>query len=113
MKEFKNLLASFIEVVTFLFAAFGGFLKKVAPPDQAGAQYPVGIMSFLMLILLLAISAIARKTSAKTAFKRWVGGGLILFVFALFASFLYPYALSHYTYPQESALDQRRISAAD
>ncbi|PWT90981.1 MAG: hypothetical protein C5B54_06195 [Acidobacteria bacterium] len=113
MKDYKKLLTSFIEVVTFLFASFGGFLKKIAPPDQVGASYPVGIMSFLMLIILLAISAIGRQAATKTAFKRWISAGIVLFILALPACFLYPYMLSHYTYPQQSELVKRRIGASD
>lgn len=113
MKDYKKLLASFIEVITFLLAAFGGFLKKIAPPDQVGAAYAVGMMSFLMLIVLLTISAIARQASAKLALRRWVGAGVLLFVVALPACFLYPYMLSHYTYPQRTELSKRRISAPD
>jgi hypothetical protein len=113
MKEYKTLLTSFVEVVTFLLASFGGFLKKVAPPDQVGASYPVGIISFLMLVILLAISAIARKVPTQTTARKWIIAGVVLFVLALPPSFLYPYLLSHYTYPHQTELSKRQISASD
>jgi hypothetical protein len=113
MRDFKTLLASFIEVVTFLLAAFGGFLKKIAPPDQTGASYAVGIMSFLMLIVLMIVSAIARNAPKEKAYKNWMRAGIILFAMAVAASFAYPFMLSHYTYPQHADQNSRHISASD
>jgi hypothetical protein len=55
------------EVVTFILASFGGYLKNIAPPDPVGASFPVGALWFLALILLMIIAAISRKgTSEKT-----------------------------------------------
>ena len=113
MKDYKKLLVAFVEVITFLFASFGGFLKKIAPPDQVDASYPVGIMSFLMLIILLAISALGHRQVVKTTFRKWMSAGALFFVLTLPACFLYPYMVSHYTYPQHSQLDKRRLSASD
>lgn len=113
MKGYKKLLTSFVEVVTFLFASFGGFLKKIAPPDQVGASLPVGIAAFLMLIILLAISAVGANAPAQSAGKKWIISGMVFFLFALPACFLYPYLLSHYTYPHQVELSKRQISASD
>jgi hypothetical protein len=113
MKDFKGLLALFIEVVTFLFAAFGGFLKRIAPPDPVGAAYPVGIMSFLMLGILLFISAMSRHKATPAADRKWIIAGVALFLLALPPSFLYPYLLSLRTYPHQSELRDRQISASD
>jgi len=113
MNDYKKLLTSFVEVVTFLLASFGGFLRKIAPPDQVGASYPVGILSFLMLILLLAIAAMARKTPTRTTAKRWTVAGILFFVLALPPSFLYPYLLSHYTYPRDAELSRRQVGAPE
>ena len=113
MNGYKKLLASFIEVVAFLLAAFGGFLKKVAPPLQVGASYPVGILSFLTLITLLAISAFARQRTDPAAKRRWAIAGIVLGALALGAGIAYLHALDSYTYPQRSALESRKICAAD
>jgi hypothetical protein len=113
MNDYKKILASFIEVVTFLFASFGGFFGKIAPPDQVGAAYPVGILSFLLLILLMAISVMGRNAPRKAGRNNWLIAGILLFVLALPASFMYPYMIGHYTYPQDSELSKRRISASD
>jgi hypothetical protein len=113
MNDYKKLLASFIEVVTFLLAAFGGFLKNVAPPLQVGASYPVGILSFLTLITLLAISAFARRRTDSAAKRRWAVAGIVLGALALGAGITYLRALDKYTYPQRSQLENRRICAAE
>jgi hypothetical protein len=113
MSDYKKLLASFIEVVTFLLAAFGGFLKNVAPPLQVGASYPVGILSFLTLISLLTISAFARRHASAAAKGRWAIAGVALGVFALCSGIAYLRALDNYTYPQRSELAGRKICAAE
>jgi hypothetical protein len=113
MNDYKKLLASFIEVVAFLLAAFGGFLKNVAPPLQVGASYPVGIFSFLTLITLLAVSAISRRRADPVAKRRWAIAGIVLGVLALGAGIAYLRALDNHTYPQRSELANRKICAAD
>jgi hypothetical protein len=113
MKDYKKLLTPFIQTVTFLLAAFGGFLRKVAPPADVGAFYPVGILSFLTLIVLLIISTLGRRKEGETAYKPWLIAGIVLFVVALPTSFLYPHMLGVYTYPQNAPLESRKISASD
>jgi hypothetical protein len=113
MKDLKTLLASGIQVVTFLLAAFGGFLKAIAPPDQTGASYAVGVMSFLTLIALMIVSAIARGGSGQKARPNWIKTGIALFVIAVIASIAYPFALSRYTYPQQSELKARRVNGSE
>jgi len=113
VRGYKKLLTSFIEVVIFLLASFGGFLKNVAPPVRAGASYPVGILSFLMLIILLIISAVARRRADGTSRKGWLVAGVVLFVVALTSGLSYPGMLSEYTYPEHSELQARKIQASD
>lgn len=113
MKDLKTLLASSIQVVTFLLAAFGGFLKRIAPPDETGASYAVGVMSFLTLIALMIVSAIARNGPKQKAYKNWMITGIVLFIVGVAASFAYPFFLSQYTFPQQSEPRSRRISSSD
>jgi hypothetical protein len=113
MRDYKQLLATFIEVVTFLLAAFGGFLKNIAPPDQVGASFPVGILSFLTLIVLMIVSALGRRSSAKNAGRVWIVAGAILFLIALPSAFAYRHLASNFTYPQTIDLAKRKISASD
>ena len=91
-------LAKFTQIVVFLFAAFGGFLKEIAPPTQPKPKLVVGLGSFLVLIILLIVSALARNNTSKTGNKRWVLVGCICFVVALVSGMLYPWTLSKLTY---------------
>jgi len=114
MKNYKGILVWAVEIVGFLFAAFGGFLTSVAPPSEIGAPFSVGIVSVVVLILLLAVSAIARQASAERHRKRWIAAGLVCLVVAFPAAFLYYNALEQHTYwfpPNTPA--SRHIRASD
>jgi hypothetical protein len=113
LRNYKLLLASFIEVITFLLASFGGFLKNVAPPDQVGASFPVGVLSFLALILLMIISAISRNAPTKKSNRRWIAAGIGCFTIAVPSAFIYQSMLGRYTYPQSQELSKRHIAASD
>ena len=56
-----RILAVAVEVVAFLFAAFGGFLVGIAPPDEADASFAVGLGSVLALGVLLWMAAAKRS----------------------------------------------------
>ena len=99
MKNYKNLLASFIEIVVFLFASFGGFLSKIAPPDETNPSYYVGVVSFLVLIVLLIVSAVSRRAPGPKHRRAWMSAGIVCFVLAVPSAFLYPRMLHKYTYP--------------
>jgi hypothetical protein len=99
MKDYKNLLASFVQVVVFLFAAFGGFLKNIAPPDETNPSYYVGIVSFLVLIILLIVSAISRRAPGAKHRRAWLSAGIVCFVLAVPSALVYPRMLHKYTYP--------------
>jgi len=109
-RDYKGLLVSFVEIVVFLFAAFGGFLKSIAPPEQSRAPYIVGILSFLALIALLIVSAVARSAPGERYRRGWIFAGVLAFVAALPASFLYPQALAQHTwwYPPDKAVQRLR-----
>src|SRR6266851_1024902 len=94
----KKRLATFIQVVVFLFAAFGGFLKNIAPPAQTNPKFAVGLSSFLVLILLLIVSAVAAGSPEKKARKTWITVGGVLFLVAITAGILYPWTLDKLTY---------------
>ena len=57
----QNILVRAIEVVGVLFAAFGGFLVGVAPPQAADSRFAVGLSSFITLVILLLIASLSRK----------------------------------------------------
>lgn len=94
----NQLLARVIQVVVFLFAAFGGFLNNIAPPTETSPQMAVGFGSFLVLIVLLIISGIARNTPAQKNNKKWLVTGCIFFVLSVLSGMVYPWTLSKLTY---------------
>jgi hypothetical protein len=108
LKDYKRVAAWGIEIATFFFAAFGGFLTKIAPPDQTGASYAVGTLSFLVLIMLLIISAAGRTRPTKTARRWWIASGSACFLLALPAVTLYYQAWQEntYSFPPEKSLQQ-------
>ncbi len=104
MRDYKRLLTSLIQTVVLLLSAFGGFLKKIAPPEQTGAPYAVGIISFLVLIALLIVSALATSATGEKFRRAWLVAGVAGFILALPPSLIYHQSLETYTwsYPPES-----------
>jgi hypothetical protein len=90
----NNVLARGIEVVGVLFAAFGGFLAGIAPPQAADARFAVGISSFLALIILFTIVAVTKKKYRKT----WIITAVALFVVAAGAAYYYKTSLDALTF---------------
>ena len=113
MKNLTNALTILVQVVTFLFAAFGGFLKKIAPPDQADAGYSVGIGSFLALIVLMILTVLRQDKPGLKQSKIWLYAGILLFLIAASTSFLYSNYLDAYTFPHDTPLQARQLSAPD
>ena len=114
MNDYKKILTVFVQTVTFLLAAFGWFLRKVAPPSQVGAFYPVGVLSFFMLILLMIIAGLSGRGAANpTSYKAWLIAGIVLSLLAVPAVFFYPSFINEFTYPPNEELAVRKISAPD
>jgi len=81
----RRLLAKGIEVIGVLFAAFGGFLAGIAPPEAADAKFAVGLSSFCALIILFAIAAVASKQFRKV----WTLAALALLIVSFAAALYY------------------------
>ncbi len=81
----KDVLVKGIEIIGVLFAAFGGFLTGIAPPQASDARFAVGLSSFLSLILLFAIAALAKSKHRKA----WIVASGLLFATAVAGGFLY------------------------
>lgn len=57
-----QLIAKAIQIIIFVFGAFGGFILKVSPPDHAnGLPLANGMVQFGALIMLLAAAAAVRS----------------------------------------------------
>jgi hypothetical protein len=60
-----KILKSAAQIVTFLLAAFGGFLRGIAPPEETRAALALGLSSFLCLILFLLVTALAQTLTRR------------------------------------------------
>lgn len=81
----RNILIKGIEIVGILFAAFGGFLAGIAPPQAADARFAVGLSSFLALIILFTIAALSKKMRQRI----WIIAAVILFIVSAGTAYYY------------------------
>ena len=98
----RKILLRATEMVAFLFAAFSGFLKGIAPPEQA-ARVSVGTASFLALCVFLLLSFQGKKKVPVAEHRFWVMTGGALTIFAAASALLYVYNRDRLTfaYPPE------------
>lgn len=104
----KKLIARSIGIVSFIFAAFGGFLKDIAPPEEAHAKYAIGISSMLVLCLLLVISALSQHKPQKKFKNQWLTTSIITFILTIIFSLMYYWLSLKYTftYPSENEIEE-------
>ena len=110
---YRTRLTLAIQVVVFLFSSFGGFLGDIAPPEETGVRYVVGILSFLTLLALLTISAIARLSPGPRFRKRWIIAGVASTMLAIPAAVRYAEAIRTYTWAYPSGGSVRRVRGDD
>jgi hypothetical protein len=76
-----------IDVVAAVFGAFGGLLGAIAPPDQGGPAFTVGIAQGISVLVFLVVAAFIR---GRVPSKVWL---VIAVVFALvFVGSVYHYS---------------------
>lgn len=81
----KDLLTKGIEIVGILFAAFGGFLAGIAPPQAADAKFAVGLSSTLALIILFTVASLAKNNYRRA----WIITASILSIIAIVSAIYY------------------------
>ena len=94
----RKILVRAIEMVAFLFAAFSGFLKGIAPPEQA-ARFSVGTASFLAVCLFLLLSVQRNKKVPVAKQRFWLLLGGVLTVIAALSAAMYFYNRERLTFP--------------
>lgn len=85
----KGILGKVVEVVVFVLGAFSGFLTEIAPPDETGTSFAVGIASLSMLVVLLVIMALAKNQPNDRWKKYWLAAAVVWFL--IFIAFAYKY----------------------
>jgi hypothetical protein len=94
----KDLLAKAIAVITFLFAAFSGFLTNIAPPEDTESSFAVGLSSFAALAIYLVLTAIS-KNQQRTKHKAiWLSVAMASLAISLVAAFVYKSNLDELTF---------------
>lgn len=96
----RSILTKGIEIVGVLFAAFGGFLAGIAPPQEADARFAIGISSFLALIILFMIAGFTGKRYRRV----WIITAASLFIVAAGTAYYYKtnYDVLTFAYPPGS-----------
>jgi len=94
----KTFVTRAIEVVAFLFAAFGHFLLNIAPPNETEVSFAVGFASFFSVLALLFISAKSNDLPRKKHRKRWLISVIIALVIAAISAPIYQYVFLKYTF---------------
>jgi hypothetical protein len=94
----KTLLAKAIAIVTFLFAAFSGFLTNVAPPEETGSSFAVGFSSFVALAVFLILSAASKNQNPTKHKAIWLTAAVAAFAVALVTAFVYKNNLDNLTF---------------
>jgi hypothetical protein len=93
------MLARAVQGVTFLFAAFSGFLRGIAPPEETGSGFAVGVASLLSLCVLLLLSSRSRNRKPTAKERRlWLSMAGSLTVVAVGAALTYYYNTNRLTF---------------
>jgi hypothetical protein len=100
----NNILKKGIQVVTFLFAAFNGFLLNIAPPEEVETRFAVGMGSLIALFSLLLISSIIKTRVIKSVKKLWIIISLCFFIIMVISVYYYKLNMVQLTfsYPPEN-----------
>jgi len=103
LKTDRSLLTKGIEIVGGLFAASGGFLIGIAPPEESDAKIAVGAGSFLAIIIWLLIKSAAQGLPVKKYKKRWIIASIVLSIAFVLSAFIYKqkYDALVFWYPPE------------
>jgi TRAP-type uncharacterized transport system fused permease subunit len=104
----KQVLASAIEVVAFLFAAFGGYFTAIAPPEDAAQPMMVGFVSLLALCVLLFVAVMARRRMTRSRRRTWLITAGVAAVIALLSGLRYVHSTDRLTfrYPPETPMER-------
>jgi len=93
----KEIIVKAVELVSFLFIAFGQFLLKIAPPDSGPTSFVIGISSLLLLAILLLLSSVSKKRKLKNLKRKWIIVSLFLLTSGAVIGFIYKSKLDNNT----------------
>jgi hypothetical protein len=111
--RYKPLVSRGIQIVVALFGAFGGFLNRVAPPDEANARLAIGVSQFAALGILLLVSAMSSGRRSASSRRRWMIAGVVSLLTMIVSGGIYTWYLDKLTFPYPpppSAIETYRIA---
>ena len=111
MKPLNPILRTSLQTVTFVFAAFGGFLIKVAPPTDALSVFATGLASFACLFALLFVRLAYRKFALGPYRPVWIGVALLLAIVSGVFGFRYADDFQDRTYEYPPERPEMRFTA--
>jgi hypothetical protein len=96
----QNRLRNAIKVVTISLTAFSGFLKGIAPPEDAGTAVAIGMAAISGVFSLLLIGAIAKGGTkrANTSRTHWIIAAMTLFLASVSMYYVYFRAVENTTF---------------
>src|SRR4051812_15288787 len=102
LADTKAALATVAEIVVFLFAAFDGYLKLIAPPvSRVGGMYgpaAVGFASFAALLIFLYAKTWMHASTRKQGRNIWMAVTGILIVAYVAVGFRYQSVIDQHTF---------------
>jgi hypothetical protein len=102
LSDTKAALVTVAEIVTFLFAAFDGYLKLIAPPvSRVGGMYgpaAVGFASFAALLIFLYAKVWMRGAASRKGPRIWMVATGVLIVAYLAVGFRYQAVIDRHTF---------------
>jgi len=93
-----NYLTKGLEFVAALGAAFSGFLFNIAPPDETGVKFAVGISSFLMLLVFLFVATLTQREAKPENRKYWYIAAAVATALFIASAFTYRYNFERLTF---------------
>lgn len=111
----KDIIGKAVEVVAFALGAFSGYLTKIAPPDETGAAFAVGLVSFAALIIYLFILTLARGMLVPKHRKYWFAAAALCAISFISFAFVYRGARERLTFPwpPDESEQVRYVSGGD
>lgn len=93
-----NSFAKGLEFVAAFLAAFGGFFLNIAPPDDTGVKFVVGVTSFLMLLIFLFVAVFTQSAGNPANRKYWLTIAAVAGVLFAGSAFFYWQAFERLTF---------------
>ena len=108
----KRIVGKAMEVVTFLLAGFSGFLTEIAPPEETGTRFAVGVASFTTVLVFLFVLTLAKGKLREAHKKYWYIAAAVLSICFAVSSFIYQETRNAYTFVWPPNSESKKLYVA-